>query len=251
VIDTEALRVPVAVGWNVNVSVQLPLAATELPQLFVSVKSEGFVPATEMLVILKAVLPTLVSVTVWGALVCPTAIAGNDSLVADNLTSVPKPLTAIDCGLPLASSLISTEALRVPAAVGWKVTLIPQCAPAATELPHVFVCVKSDGFAPPNEIPVMVRVAVPVLANVTVVALVLWPRSTAPENVTLEGDNCTCAPLLVAPVPVRLIVSGLPAALSAMVTVPVRVPVVVGWKVTLIVQLEPAATEVPQVLVWA
>jgi hypothetical protein len=62
--DTSALRVPVAVGWNVMVRVQLPLAATELPQVFVSVKSEGFVPPREMLVMLKAALPTSVSVTV-------------------------------------------------------------------------------------------------------------------------------------------------------------------------------------------
>jgi hypothetical protein len=69
--------------------------------------------------------------------------------------------------------------------------LIAQFAPAATELPHVFVSVKSDGFAPPTEMPLMLSAAVPVLVNVTVVALVVWPRSTAPENVTLEGDNST------------------------------------------------------------
>jgi len=39
--------------------------------------------------------------------------------------------------------------------------------------------------------------------------------------------------------------------LSVMVTVPVRVPVVVGVKLTLIVQLAPATTEDPQVLLWA
>ena len=49
------------------------------------------------------------------------------------------------------------------------------------------------------------------------------------------------------PLPVRLIVWGLPVALSLTVTVPVRVPVVVGVKFTLIVQLVPAASEVPQV----
>ena len=53
------------------------------------------------------------------------------------------------------------------------------------------------------------------------------------------------------PVPVRLTVCGLPAALSVMVTAPVRVPVAVGLNVTLIVQLEPAESEVPQVVVDA
>ena len=43
------------------------------------------------------------------------------------------------------------------------------------------------------------------------------------------------------PLPVRLIFWGLPVALSVMVTLPVRVPVAVGLKVTLIVHLAPAA----------
>ena len=53
------------------------------------------------------------------------------------------------------------------------------------------------------------------------------------------------------PVPLRLAVWGLPAALSLTVRVAVRVPVAVGVNVTLIVQLPPAATLDPQLLVWA
>ena len=49
------------------------------------------------------------------------------------------------------------------------------------------------------------------------------------------------------PLPVRLIVCGLPVALSLTVSVPVRVPVVVGVNFTLTVQLAPVASEVPQV----
>jgi len=52
------------------------------------------------------------------------------------------------------------------------------------------------------------------------------------------------------PVPVRLTVCGLPLALSVTVSAPVRVPVAVGVNVTLIVQLAPAATLDPQLLVW-
>ena len=52
------------------------------------------------------------------------------------------------------------------------------------------------------------------------------------------------------PVPVRLAVWGLPAALSLTVSVAARVPVAVGVKVTLIVQFAPAARLVPQLLVW-
>ena len=51
------------------------------------------------------------------------------------------------------------------------------------------------------------------------------------------------------PLPERLMTCGLPLALSVMVTAPVRVPVAVGVKVTLIVQLFPVATPVPQLFV--
>ena len=54
-----------------------------------------------------------------------------------------------------------------------------------------------------------------------------------------------------APVPARLTVCGLPVASSVIVMVPGRLPVAVGVKVTVMVQLAAAATDVPQVLVWA
>ena len=53
------------------------------------------------------------------------------------------------------------------------------------------------------------------------------------------------------PVPERLTVWGLPVALSATLSVAARAPLAEGLKVTLIVQFAPAATELPQVLVWA
>jgi hypothetical protein len=49
---------------------------------------------------------------------------------------------------------------------------------------------------------------------------------------------------------VRLTVWVAGLALSVMVTTPVLVPAAVGLKVTLRVQLAPAATLEPQVLVW-
>jgi len=50
------------------------------------------------------------------------------------------------------------------------------------------------------------------------------------------------------PVPVRLTDCGLPAALPVMLTNAVRLPLAAGVNVTLIVQLLPAATELPHVL---
>jgi hypothetical protein len=65
---TAPVRVPVAVGVKVTLMVQEAPAATELPQVLVSAKS----PLAEMLVILNAPLPVLVSVTDWAELVVPT-----------------------------------------------------------------------------------------------------------------------------------------------------------------------------------
>ena len=52
------------------------------------------------------------------------------------------------------------------------------------------------------------------------------------------------------PVPDRLTVWGLSNALSVTVNCAVSLPTVAGANVTLIVQLAPAATELPQLLVW-
>jgi hypothetical protein len=55
----------------------------------------------------------------------------------------------------------------------------------------------------------------------------------------------------VAPVPLKEAVCEELESLSVTVNVPLRVPVAVGVKVTAIAQLAPAATEEPQLLVWA
>jgi hypothetical protein len=58
------LRVPRAVGEKETLTVQLPLAASETPQLLVCAKS----PITLKLEIDNGALPVLVSVTLWAAL---------------------------------------------------------------------------------------------------------------------------------------------------------------------------------------
>ena len=65
-------------------------------------------------------------------------------------------------------------------------------------------------------------------------------------KVRLVGERLT--PVGAVPVPERLTVWGLPLALSVMLSEAVRLPLAVGLKVTLTVQLAPAATELPQVL---
>ena len=53
---------------------------------------------------------------------------------------------------------------------------------------------------------------------------------------------------LVTPIPVKLIACGLSAALSVIVTCPVRAPATVGVKATEMLQLPLGGTEVPQLL---
>ena len=65
-------------------------------------------------------------------------------------------------------------------------------------------------------------------------------------KVRLVGEKLTVA---VVPVPERPRDWGLPVALSVILTEADRLPVVVGSKLTLTVQLPPAATELPQLLV--
>ena len=67
-------------------------------------------------------------------------------------------------------------------------------------------------------------------------------------KVRLRSDSLTMGARLV-PAPERLMTCGLPPPLCEMVTAPVRVPAAVGVKVTLIVQLLPLATLVPQLFV--
>ena len=94
---------------------------------------------------------------------------------------------------------------------------------------------------------VILKVALPVLVRVRVCAALGAPRDWL-EKARLAGERLTTGAVLV-PVPERLTVWVLPLALSAMLRVPLRVPVAVGVKVTLIVQLAPAATLVPQLFV--
>jgi hypothetical protein len=96
---------------------------------------------------------------------------------------------------------------------------------------------------------VTLRAAVPVLDKVTVWAALVLPAAW-PVKVSEDGLS-EAAGIRATPVPLRAAVCGDPDALSVTVSVPVRAPAAVGVKVTEIVQLPLAATDVPQVLLWA
>jgi hypothetical protein len=92
-------------------------------------------------VIVKAALPVLLRVTTLAGLVVPTAWFVNTRLAGERLTAgaMPVPIIGTLCGLPPALSEMLIPALRVPEAVGAKIALIEQEAPAAMELLQVLV----------------------------------------------------------------------------------------------------------------
>src|SRR5947209_2745903 len=96
---------------------------------------------------------------------------------------------------------------------------------------------------------VMFNEALPVLLRVTACA-VLLVRSEERRVGRVGGERRTAGAVEAVPVPVRLTVCGLSLASFVMLMAPVRVPVAMGVKVTLIVQFNPAAKVAPQVLLW-
>jgi len=173
----EAVRLPAAVGVNVTLIVQAPLAASELPHVVVLAKSPGLAPVNAMPLMVKDAFPVLFSVTVWATLVVPRFWVLKVRLVVVTLAvgALPVPVTFTVCGLLVALSVMANEAVRVPGAVGANVTLIVHAPPAATALPHVLVSAKSPGLAPANVKPLTARAAFPVLFRVRVWAALVDP----------------------------------------------------------------------------
>lgn len=157
---------------------------------------------------------------------------------------VPVPLKVTVCVLPTTPLLLSvmvSAPVSGPVAVGEKVTLIAQEPLAATLLPQLLVSSKLALVA----MLVMVSAALPVLVRVTVCAVLLVPTNCGEKVRGEDGKLATGA----VPVPVKGTICGLLGSLSVIVTFPVRIPTAVGVNVTVIVQLPPAPTDVPQVFV--
>src|SRR2546425_2794723 len=134
--------------------------------------------------------------------------------------------------------------VKRPGIVGAKVTLMVQLAPAARLLPQLLVWKKFKLAT----MPAMVRVALPLFISVTAIGRLLVPTVWLPVTVRLGGTSVTTG---ATPVPVRVIVRGLPLPLSVIMIAPVLLPRAVGVKVTLMVQPPPEATLLPQVFVSA
>jgi len=169
--------------------------------------------------------------------------------------SFPVPESATAC-VPfvasLALSVIVRVALREPEAEGVNTNAIVQFLPADTgaEVPQVELdCItKSFASAPETVIELIASEALPLLVRVIVEAEEAVP-TFSPPNGTEPGATVTSGAV---PVPVKATVCTLFAIallLSVMVRVALRLLIAAGANVMLIVQLYPAATDVPQVLV--
>jgi hypothetical protein len=142
-----AERVPVVVGLNSTDTPQLAEAARLEPQALAEMrKSPGFVPVSEMpLMVIEELVP-LVSVEDWAALVEPTFTDPYERDVGLTVTLplVPpgaNPESATVCGEFVAESVKLRVAVSVPPVTGAKATLAVQLAPAARLLPHVLLVI--------------------------------------------------------------------------------------------------------------
>lgn len=136
-----AVRLPEAVGVKVTLIRQLLLAERVAPQVVVLAKSPALVPPTAILVMVSPVFPVLFSVTDCAPLATPTFWLVKVRLVVVKVATgaLPVPVMFTDCGLLLALSVSTNAAVRLPEAVGEKVTEKVHVPAAASELPQVVV----------------------------------------------------------------------------------------------------------------
>jgi len=185
--ETAAEREPDPVGLKVAEIVQLAPAASVLGatgHVFVCATSAAFAPVRPIELIVSAPVPEFVRVTLCAGLVVPISRLPKPRLVGEKVTAgpgaTPVPLSATACGLPGALSLIATEAVRVPAAVGLKVAEIVQLAPGASVLGlsgQLLSWTKSPALAPLRPMLVITSGAVPEFSKVELWAALEVPTS--------------------------------------------------------------------------
>lgn len=121
--------------------------------------------------------------------------------------------------------------------VGVNVTEIVQFVLAASDAPHLLVCAKSEALVPAMAIELIVKTVVLLFVSVTVCAALFVFKSTFPK--LIEAGARVTVPVGAVPVPLSWSVWGLLGSLSVTCRVAVSFPVVVGAKVTVIVQVVP------------
>ena len=217
---------PVGVGVT-EVGLRVHVESTGAPEQ---------VSATESV---KLFNPTTVTVTFEGDPAATVAVVGETAIVKSGVVVVPVPVRTAVCGLLGSLSATLKVALAAPAAVGLKVTLMAQFAPAANVVPQVVVCAKDAADVPVILTATLLAVVVPLLVNVKVCAVLAWPMAWLPKE-PVVGDKKTALGGAV-PVPARVTVCGLLESVSATLRVAVSAAVVDGVKMTPMVQVLPMA----------
>jgi hypothetical protein len=84
-------------------------------------------------------------VMTWAEVETPTVcVVLNANEAGETVTgALPVPLKAIDWVVGVAFEATVTDPVRAPVAVGLKVVLMVQAAPAASEVPQLLLCAKS------------------------------------------------------------------------------------------------------------
>lgn len=205
----------------------------------------GLVPPKAILVMdSRAVpVPALLTVTGTGVLDVPLVVVGKGMVsgLTDN-TGAPVKATPVPeraTGEPVTTTLPVMVAvpLLVTAAVGLKITPMVQVLPAARVVPQV-PPERENGAVTATVIPV--KEAVPVLLRVSVWAALVDPTVTLPKGNEVGATLAMGAVAVV--VPLSTTVALVAGAATLTVKFVVFAPVVVGLKVTLMVQLAPTAS---------
>jgi hypothetical protein len=185
------VRVPVAVGLNTTLMVHFALAARLDEQVVAEMLKS---PVVDGEIPVKATACLLVNVNVFAGLDTPTFSVGNDALAGVSVAcTVPVPDNATVCGLLGELSVIVSVPVRVPTAVGVKVTSILQFFPAASVAPQGLV----DVVWPKSPLVVMLlifSVEVPVLVKVTAFLAPVAPTTTL-AHVRDDGVTVTVGPV--------------------------------------------------------
>jgi hypothetical protein len=187
---------------------------------------------------LKPLTGVTVTLNIW--------LEPRETVTADGavtVKSVPVPLSATVCGLPLASSVTVSVPVRLPVAVGLNVTLGWQLDAAVRVAPHGFGV--DTAKSPEAVIEAMFSVALPLFFRVTG-----WPVlvvvTSCPGNVKFAGVR-TATGAVAEPVPVRVTDCGLLTSTSVKTSLADSAPATEGLNVTSTVQEAPAATLPPAV----
>src|SRR5947209_12601048 len=97
----------------------------------------------------------------------------------------PVPVSATDCGLEAALSVIESAPVLVPAAVGVNITEMVQEAAGANVMPQVLVCLKSPLMATFE----MVRAELPAFDTVTVFAALATFCGWLPKSIEVADRS--------------------------------------------------------------